>query len=405
MRWTLAALCSIAGIVDLRLAAAEPAPVTAPPAAPPARPTAAPAAAPATPAADPRSDAGWQLYHDTFAALMHGERTRARDLASALLRDHPDHPATRIIRGAHLGLAPGTVDDRAAVAQRPEDGSASGPGGAGPDGEDREDREDRDVPSSGARAELALFQSLHGVAVGIEACIALKCDSGESFLGIALAGGAAGGLISVNLHDLTPGQRALLNSGTAWGAANATLLLIAKGSSDASNIALTLIAGQGAGLLGGALLFNLHPMAGQVALANSGGEWSGVLTGLAFAALGSHASNQDRAITAVVAIDAGIAAGAYLASRWPRVSRAQTLVIDAGGIVGTIGGGGLGVLISGDAGDRTTPGIAAVGAVIGLGAAAYFTRDWNDDGASSVHAYVAPPEHGRGGIAGVGFRW
>lgn len=393
MRWTLAALCSIAGIVNLRLAAAEPAPI----AAPPIRPTAEPAAAPATPAADPRSDAGWQLYHDTFAALMHGERTRARDLASALLRDHPDHPATRIIRGAHLGLAPGAVDDRAALAQRPEGGTAAAADG--------EDREDRDVPSNGARAELALFQSLHGVALGIEACIALECDSGGAFLGIALAGGAAGGLISVNLRDLTPGQRALLNSGTAWGAANATLLLIAKDPHEASAAALTLIAGQGAGLLGGALLFNLHPTAGQVALANSGGEWSGVLTGLTFAALDSHASNQDRAVTAMVAIDAGIAAGAYLASRWPWVSRAQTLVIDAGGIVGTIGGGGIGVLISGNAGDRTTPGIAAVGAVIGLGAAAYFTRDWNDDAASSVHAYVAPPEHGRGGIAGVGFRW
>ncbi|HEX7838172.1 MAG TPA: hypothetical protein VF469_11945, partial [Kofleriaceae bacterium] len=317
------------------------------------------------------------------AALMHGEAARARDLASALLRDYPDHPATRLVRGAHLGLAPGAVDEHR-DAQRPED---------------------RDAPSSGARAELALFQSLHGIALGIEACIALKCDSAEAYFGIALAGGAAGGLISANLPDLTPGQRALLNSGTSWGAVNGALLMIATNPSDAQTASLTLMAGQGAGLLAGAALFPLHPTAGQVALANSGGEWVGVVSALVVDAAGLHATNQERAVAALVAVDAGIAGGGYLASRWSHVSRAQTLVIDAGGIVGTVGGAGLGIVISGNGSDRSTTALAAAGAVLGLGAAAYLTRDWSDDGASPVHAYVAPPAHGHGGIAGIGGSW
>jgi len=84
-------------VAGIRIAAAQPAP-----------------AEPATPAAsDPRSDAAWQLYHEAFAALMQGEPSRARALATALLRDYPDHAATRRIRDAHLGLAPGAADELA----------------------------------------------------------------------------------------------------------------------------------------------------------------------------------------------------------------------------------------------------------------------------------------------------
>jgi hypothetical protein len=371
-------LCSIAGI---HAAAAQPAPASGAPAP-------SPPAAAAEPAVDPRTDAAWQLYHDVFAALMQGERARARDLASTLLRDHPDHPATRLVRDAHLGLAPGLAPG--AVDER----------GDGPSGHDR-----REAASRGARAELAAFQTLHGIALGIEVCLAVECDSGEAGFGLALAGGAAGALVALNaVHDLTSGQRALLNSGTAWGAANAGLLLIAT-QPDVQVIGLTLIAGQGAGLLAGAALFAAHPTAGQVGLANSGGQWAGVLTGLALAASGADLDAREVSITLMAAIDAGIAGGAYLAWRAPQVSRAQTLVIDAGGIVGAVGGGGLGVVISGNFEDRTTPALAAVGAAVGLGAAAYFTRDWNEGSASSLHTYIAPPEHGRGGVAGISFHW
>ncbi|HEY6179659.1 MAG TPA: hypothetical protein VIX73_34630, partial [Kofleriaceae bacterium] len=86
MRWTLARWCAIAGCVGAAVLAAPGAIGTA-------------AAQPAE-SADPRSDAAWQLYHDAFAALMRGESTRARELASALLRDYPDHAATRLVRGA-----------------------------------------------------------------------------------------------------------------------------------------------------------------------------------------------------------------------------------------------------------------------------------------------------------------
>lgn len=383
MRWIAATLGLLAGI---HAAAAQPAPASE---APPPRTPAVDVA----PAVDPRADAAWQLYHDVFAALVQGEPTRARELSSTLLREHPDHPAARLVRDARLGIGPGSVDE-------PSDGPE---GRDSPEG--RDGRVGRETASRGARAELAVFQTIHGIALGSELCVVLDCNSGEAVLGLALAGGAAGALISLTaVPDLTSGQRALLNSGTVWGAANAGLLLTATQPS-AKAIGLTLMAGQGAGLLAGAALFAAHPTAGQVALANSGGEWVGVLTGLAIAASGADLDEREVSITLLVAIDAGIAGGAYLASRLPAVSRAQTLVIDAGGIAGAVGGGGLGVVISGNFDDRTTPALAALGAAVGLGAAAYFTRDWNDGRGSSLHTYIAPPAHGRGGVAGISFRW
>lgn len=359
-------------VAGIRVAAAQPAP-----------------AEPGAPAAvDPRSDAAWQLYHEAFAALIQGEPSRARALATALLRDYPDHPATHRIRDAHLGLAPGAADEPAPPPER-----------AG-----------IEAPSRGARAELALFQSLNGIALGTEICIAARCDSAQAYLGLELLGAAAGTIGSLSVLDLTPGRRALLNSGTAWGAVNAVLLLIATNHDNHDqDVATGLLAGQGLGLLAGAALFPLHPTAGQVALANSGGVWAGALTALTGEAIGSRLDQHARATIALIAIDGGIVAGGYLASRWPAINRAQTLVIDAGGIAGTLGGGSLGVVISGSTSGRTTPALAAAGAVVGLAAAAYFTRDWGDGGSDpgdrAVHAYLAPPEHGRGGVVGLAAAW
>src|SRR5678816_4347465 len=135
------------------------------------------------------------------------------------IRDR-DHAAAQLVRSAHLGLAPGAVDEPAPA-------------------------EPRDAPSSGARAELALFQSLNGLALGAELCIALDCSTGPAYFGAALAGAAVGAIVTVSLHDLTSGQRALLNSGTAWGAVNAGVLLIATNNDhEASTISGGLILGQ-----------------------------------------------------------------------------------------------------------------------------------------------------------------
>jgi hypothetical protein len=373
-------LCSIAG---LQAAGAQP-PATSPP-PPPAASAAPPAASPpavAGPvAADARSDAGWQLYHDAFAALMQGERARASELASALLRTHPEHPATRLVRSAPLGLAPGGLGE-----------PLEAPGGGG------------EGPSRNARAELALFQGLHGMALGVELCIVAQCDSAGAVFGLALLGAGLGTFASLGVPEVTSGKRALLNSGTAWGAVNAGLLLVGR-DVDEETFAGVLMAGQGIGLAVGGGLFRIEPTAGQVALANSGGQWAGVLTALTLDAAGAELGDSELATSVLIAADAGIVAGGYLASRWPRVSRAQTLVVDAAGIAGVVGGGGLGIVLSGDSADRATSAFAAVGGLVGLGAAAYLTRDWTSSSGGALQTYVLPAERGRGGVAGLRFDW
>lgn len=397
-------VCAIAGATPPRRVAAQPAPPAEQPAgsaesSAPAAPVAATPAPQVPPlGADPRSDAAWQLYHAAFAALMQGDSTRARQLASALLRDHGDHAAARRIRDARLGLAPGAIDAPPGPPSNAPPGASSDAPAGTPPGPIVE------TPSRAARAELALFQSLHGLALGTELCFVVECDSAGAALGLSLLGAGIGAIAAVSISDLTPGQRGLLDSGTAWGAVNAGLLMAAAGTSGQQSISAGLIAGQTGGLALGAALFRLHPTSGQIALANSGGIWAGALAVLLHEASGADLSSAERSTGALIAIDAGIAAGGYLASRWTAITRAQTLVIDAGGIAGAVGGGAIAVLISGSADDRSTPALAAVGAVAGLGIAGYLTREWGD-GASSVQAYVAPPARGRGGVAGLALAW
>lgn len=328
-----------------------PSPSPAEPAEPeePARPAPvddAGAPRPLPPPAEARDDAGWQLYHQAFAALARGDRRGARALVAQLARELPGHPATRAATaGVSLELRRDPL---------------------------------REVPTRNARAELGLFQGLHGIAVGVELCLALECDSPEAYFGLGLLGGISGTAAALSFHP-TPGQRALINSGAAWGAFNAAMLLIATDPDDASSYGLTLLGGQAAGVGLAAVLSRDAPAAGQVALANSGGQWTLAVTGLVLATADVDLDGQQIATTLALAADAGIGVGAYLAWRKPRISRAQTLVIDAAGIAGVIAGGATGVLVTGDAESRATTGAAAVGAVVGLGAAAYLTRHWDDD--------------------------
>jgi hypothetical protein len=352
--------------------AEEPEPVPEPAPEPTPEPVPTPEPSPPPPVIEARSDPAWTLYHRAFAALAKGDRKTARSLGRELMTGHLHHPATDLAIAAQL------------------DGAR---------------RDTAEKPARGARAELAAFQTLHGIAVGGELCVAAGCEEPSAVIALLLAGGAGGALLSLNAGDLTSGQRALLNSGTAWGAVNAGLVLIASEPDDAKVVAIGLIAGQSLGLVAGGALFSQRPTAGQVALANSGGQWSFVLTGLGLAAAEVDDSTAV-AIALLVAVDAGIGIGGYLGSRMPEVSRAQTLVIDAGGIVGAVAGGSLGVVLSGDFEDRSTPVAALIGTVIGLGAAAYFTRDWSDRGDSStIQTFVTPAEHGRGGVAGIGGRF
>jgi hypothetical protein len=373
-------------------AAAQPAPPQpqqpAPPAdAQPAEPGQSQAVVPPQTA---RSDAGWQLYHEAFGALLERKRKRAASLAAKLRREHAGHPAVALVASSPLALA-----------------------GAGGQRRDAP----REEPTPGAIAELALFQTLHGLALGIEVCVAMKCREPEPYLGLSLAGGVAGAVVSLRLiGPVTSGQRALFNSGTMWGAFNALTAMMAFTPDDEAGFAVGLIAGQTAGLFAGALLFNKRPTAGQVGLATSGGQWAAVLMGLSLMAATTDPSIGELGLSLLVAADVGLAMGAYIGRLRPDISRAQTFAIDAGGIVGGVAGGGLGVMLSGHVEDRTTAAMAALGVAGGLAAATYFTRDWGDSeddehsggkrgDQRGPHTVIMPAEQGRGGLLGLAGTW
>jgi len=393
--------CLIAAATGAAIAQPAEPPAPPPPAAdaPPAEPPAEPAAdaAPAEPPAPPqqpqapRVDTGWQLYHEAFGALLEGKRGRAARLAARLRREHAGHPATALVAASPLALA-GSGEQREAP---------------------------REVSTPGAIAELALFQTMHGIALGIEVCVALECDDPQPFLGLSLLGGTAGALVSLRLlGPVTSGQRGLFNSGTSWGVFNAVMAMIAIEPDDESDFAVGLIAGQTAGLFAGALLFNKRPTAGQVGLATSGGQWAAVLMGLSLIAATQEPSAAELSLSLLVAADVGIVMGAYLGQLRPDISRAQTFAIDAGGIVGGVAGGGLGVLVTGAIEDRFTAAMAAIGVAGGLAAATYFTRNWNESeddddprglrgprGPRGPHAVLVPAEQGRGGLLGLAGTW
>lgn len=339
-----------------------------------------PEALPPQPPAELREDAAWQLYHEAFGALLEGKRKRAAELVVRLRREHRGHPAAALVDSSPLGAA-GALD----TIRRPR----------------------REEPTANATSELALFQTLHGLAVGIELCVVIDCDDGGPYVGLALLGATAGAVTSLKLvENVTSGQRALLNSGTAWGTFNAIMAIAASDPPDDRSVGLTLLAGQSVGIAAGALLWGYRPTAGQVALASSGGQWGAVLATLTLLAASPTVRDRELAMAALGGADAGIGMGAYLARLFPEVSRAQTLVIDAGGIVGGVGGAGIGVLLSGNTGDRATAALAALGAAGGLAATAYFTRGWYDsDEGSGPRAVLMPAEQGRGGLVGLAGSW
>src|SRR5690349_9569358 len=133
------ALAILLPVVSAR-AQSEPPPAGEP--TPAAEPTPASDAIPAA-APDP-NDRAWILYHAAFSALAKGDKDTARARLEELVRTYPDHPVS--VRALEaLALLGGSVS------VKPDEP-------APPDLR-------HEVKSKSARAELALLQTIHGIAV------------------------------------------------------------------------------------------------------------------------------------------------------------------------------------------------------------------------------------------------
>jgi len=320
-------------------------------------PTTAPAPVPAS------EDAAWQLYADTAERFVN-RAPDASEWLERLLRDHPGTAAAKRGEGLRLLSTPtltspvGRTIDPANPATwlRPEQ------------------------PEPLARAEVAVVQTVHGIALGIEFCALTNACSVELGALAALAGGGAGLGLSLVLtnNGITPGHALAMNAGTLWGAWHGIALNGILQSGNATATAGIMMGGQLLGLGAGHLLHTLLvPAVGDVSLANSGGIWSTALAALLLGASGVPMSMQATFGILLAATDVGLIAGAF-ASKFVPMSRGRTLVLDAGFLLGGFVGWALATITGlGSSSGQLMWALTAVGLVAGGAGSFWLTRNWD----------------------------
>ncbi|RKH09358.1 hypothetical protein D7X74_29745 [Corallococcus sp. CA047B] len=321
-------------------------------------------------------------YVAGFDALVRGEDARAVESLERVLEACPQHPyAPELARLARARLTPGGKLAQETLARPVVLMSA-------------------EDTSRGARASLTIVQTVHGITQGILLCEIAGCDDSRAYVAVSLLGGGAGAAAALLLtqNGLTPGQAAAINSGTVWGFGYG-LSSIGSFDLDGDNaIASVMVGAVGFTGLGVLIAQFAQPTAGQVSLANSGGLWAGVVAGLLLA---TQDSNETQAFFAIEqgVVGAGLLTFALI-SRNLDVSRGRMLLIDSGGILGGLTGLSALFLLLGDDADSDVYLVGtAAGAVAGLAATTFLTRNFDVPDAPAVS--IVPAAMGRHGGMGL----
>jgi hypothetical protein len=363
-------------------------------------PASAPAPARVVEAKAEATDAGWELYSRAFDAYLQGELAESRRLLDAIQREQAGHPAAKRARATEQLLEKMQRGERPGTEVAPQ-------APAGPQPMTRQQLGAllrNESPSALARAELAIIQTINGIGVGAEACVAADCHSTQLGIGLAITGGALGLGLSLGLtrDGITPGRALATNTGSAWGFWNGLALVISNDLSD-QKAGATLMAGQLLGTaagLGASLV--LHPSAGDVALGTTGGLWSGVLALLVINAAKTDWEDNKIVRAVLAASDLGFVAGASLSNLFP-MSRSRTLILDSGALLGMLLGFGVDVLADSKAGDRSFLVAGSVGLVGGLAAAGYVTRNWDLPELPQARVAMVPNRGGASVLVGLDF--
>jgi hypothetical protein len=332
-------------------------------------------------------DPKWLRYHAAHLRLVDGDTEAAKAGFEALAREHPDHAAGRAAAEIGRALASGSLGWRIAAV---------------------DDAFSAETPTALARAELVVGQTLHGIALGGEFCGVVQCDDGRAIVAALVVGAGVGltGSLLLTGDGVTAGRASALNTGTIWGGWNGLALLGSVAPSDFGQEAFAvMMASQLVGLGAGELAYRLWtPTGGDVAMANSAGAWLGAFTLFGLAATSFDADSRAIFATLLVASDLGLVGGA-LATSWVRMSRGRVLLIDTGGLLGTLLGFGVTVLAAGDNVEPSAVFPAGIiGGLAGLGLTAYLTRNWDlPDTAPQAHLMLAPTEGGM--TVGLGGRF
>ena len=320
-------------------------------------------------------------YHEAFRLLASGDKAGARAQLELILNNYPSDPLAARAQVVYGLITPGAG---------PQDKIVSG-----------------EQPTGLARGELVAVQTLHGIAIGVETALILEVDDVRAVVALLLAGGGAGltaSLLYQADEGITPGHTAALNSGTYWGAWHGGAMLGIFDYNSTPAAAGTMVVAQLGGLgIGEVLYRTLEPTAGDVSMATSAGVWAGALMFFAHGANEFDASAKTTLTTMLIASDVGLVAGAFASKYYP-MSRSRSLVVDAGGIVGTLVGAGIPLLVQGDDPSATAVfGGAGVGAVTGLATSYYLTRNWDAPEDLALDLMVLPVEGGA--TVGLSGQW
>jgi hypothetical protein len=362
-------------------------------------------APPEPPVADEATDSdaeeadrkAWTLLERALDALAQRDEAAARRYLEKLHAEYPEHPAAKVSENALETLG----------GQR----SSSFLGGPAEDQQpSTRPRAGGERPSGTARAELAVFQTINGLAVAAELCGVAECEDPRLVIG-GLAGGAGLGLglsLYATRDGITPGQALALNSGTFWGFANGLAIhgALEQQSFNPRRLPGLLAGGQLLGLGASQLLYmNFRPDAGDVALMNTAGFWAGTFA-LLINGIAETQEIQAVALSTMAAFNVGLLGGGILSKYYP-MSRGRAFVIDAGGLVGSLTGVGAYLFFTGgDGGPQGGFTSAVIGGVAGLGLSTYLTRKWDADESlfGDMQLMLAPTGDG-GATVGVGRRF
>ena len=346
-------------------ALAQPAPDQPLPPAPAPEPVIEPAPPP-----PPVTDPAWDAYDDAFARAAKGDKDGAKARLAEIAARWPAHPATT---------------RATALAARLAEPPASSHG----------DRV--------ARGELVFWSTVGGVFAAVNLCEIAQCSTDREYAAV-YSGTIAGSLalsLAASRHGVEQGEAQLYNSAQTWGSWNA--LGINDGFAENGDEAAVALVGQGVGVLAGIGLWQTwRPTTGDVALTNTFFLWGTVLS-----LWGHAAAEADPTFRRTVIFgDVAIAAGA-LVSTQVKMSRGRTLLIDVGGVIGTLFGGL--ITIGSDPDSEQAVGVTmTVATAGGLGLAALFTKDWDAPKAPPVALapmrFVQPGGQGVWGVnASFGF--
>jgi hypothetical protein len=227
------------------------------------------------------------------------------------------------------------------------------------------------------------------------------CEGPQPWSALLMLGAGAGFGVSfaASTDGVAPALSRALTDGVLWGAANGFMLMYGTRALDdeydeAPIVAAHLAAGQLLGLgLSGALYAQLVPSTGQVSLTSSGGLWTLAATAQLAAAFDPDFGDEEWGWLLLGAGDLGLIAGGLLAAHVP-MSTSRVLMIDAGGLLGGLGGLGLAMLAQEDPAIGVTFGSGFAGTLLGLGLSYYFTREWDRDDAGEHTRLTLTPLHG-----------